>query len=77
MEWCVKPYNQANHHPVAVINGRGGKEIIYIDAVPGKKINLNAGKSYDPDGRKLIPEWFFYNEAGTLKGNISLMLRVE
>ena len=49
MDWCVKPYKEANHHPVAIVNGDKGTGIIQINAKPGKVIVLNAGKSYDPD----------------------------
>jgi hypothetical protein len=72
MEWCVKSYNEANHHPVAVVNGSKSDEIIMIDAFPGKKINLDAGRSFDPDGRNLFPRWFIYYEAGTFEGEIFL-----
>jgi hypothetical protein len=72
MDWCVKPYEDANHHPVAVVNGSRGTEIIQIRTKPGKVIKLDAGKSYDPDGRKLIPEWIYYREAGTCSREISL-----
>jgi hypothetical protein len=72
MDWCVKPYEDANHHPVAIVNGSRGTEIIQIRAKPGKVIKLDAGKSYDPDGRKLIPEWLYYREAGTCSREISL-----
>jgi hypothetical protein len=72
MDWCVKPYEEANHHPAAIVNGSRGSEIIRIRAKPGKVIKLDAGKSFDPDGRRLIPEWLYYREAGTCSREISL-----
>jgi len=72
MDWCVKPYEEANHHPVAIVNGSKETEIIQIRAKPGKVIKLDGGKSYDPDGRNLIPEWLYYREAGTCSKEISL-----
>jgi len=72
MDWCVKPYEEANHNPVAIVNGSKGTEIIQIKAKPGKVIKLDAGESFDPDGRKLIPEWLCYREAGTCRSEISL-----
>ena len=72
MDWCVKTYNETNHHPVAVLNGYPESGIIHVRAKPGKEIRLNAGKSYDPGGRKLSPKWFIYKEAGTCKDDITL-----
>jgi hypothetical protein len=71
MDWCVKPYEDANHHPVAIVNGSRGTEIMHINAKPGKVIKLDAGRSYDPAGRKLVPEWLYYREAGTCSRDIS------
>ncbi len=71
MDWCVKKADEANHHPVAILNGhRSG--IIYIETKPGREIRLNAGKSYDPDGNDLSPKWFIYGEAGTYMKEIAL-----
>jgi hypothetical protein len=72
MDWCVQPYAEANHHPIAVVNGIKGTVIIQLDAKPGKVIELDGGKSYDPDGRNLIPEWLYYREAGTCSKEIKL-----
>ena len=72
MDWCVKDYGDANHHPVAILNGRESPGIIHISAKSGWMVRLNAGGSFDPDGRKLIPKWFVYNEAGTFRGEIAL-----
>ena len=70
MDWCVKPYTEANHHPVAVVNDIEGTVTIQLDAKPGKVIRLDGGKSYDPDGRNLIPEWLYYREAGNCSKEI-------
>jgi hypothetical protein len=72
MDWCVKPYNEANHHPVALLKGHPDSGIIQMNAKPGKVVSMDAGKSYDPDGNTIIPLWFFYKEAGTYKNDISL-----
>jgi hypothetical protein len=72
MDWCIMPYGGANHHPVAILNGQTGPEIIEIDTRPGKEVKLDARKSYDPDGNMLLSEWFIYREAGTFKNEISL-----
>jgi len=71
MEWCVKPYNQANHHPVAIVN-RLKNGIVYIDARPGQMVKMDASASFDPDGRNLNIDWFIYPEAGTCREPVQL-----
>lgn len=72
LDWCVKPPQEANHAPRAVVNGAGGKEILRIAAGPGQEVSLDAGSSRDPDGGTLAYEWFVYAEAGTYEGQMSL-----
>jgi cellulose-binding protein len=73
LDWCVKPYKEANHAPVAVVNGDRGRRIIPLDAAPGATIKFNADGSSDPDGHELAFEWFIYSEPGTYQG----MARLE
>jgi len=72
LNWCVKPFTQANHAPVAVVNGRGGKEILLVKAVAGATVRLTAEGSTDPDGNALDYEWCIYPEAGNYRGNVKL-----
>lgn len=72
MDWCVKTYAQANHQPVAVLNGSRGTEILHVNAKPGSAVELDARGSSDPDGNALTSEWFVYGEAGTYRGEVSL-----
>ena len=65
MDWTIKPVGQANHNPIAVVNGRQGKDPLEIAAEVGRTIVLDAAGSTDPDGHALRFEWFFYPEAGT------------
>ena len=67
MDWCVQPRGKANHHPVAVVNGSGGKAPLEISAKAGATLELSALGSSDPDGDKLAYRWFIYPEAGTLR----------
>jgi hypothetical protein len=60
MDWSIKPYNEANHPPVAKINGEK-----YIKAKVGDKIYLSAEGSIDPDANALSYQWFYYSEVGT------------
>jgi len=68
MDWTVKPYAEANHNPRVTVNGSSGTAPIYIDAVVGDTITLDAGASRDPDGNSLAYEWFHYAEAGYVPG---------
>jgi hypothetical protein len=67
MDWCVQPPEQANHNPIAVVNGQAGKDVLRIDARPGQSISLSAEGSRDPDGNQLSYRWFYYPEAGTYR----------
>src|SRR5262245_15314745 len=53
LTWCVKPADGANHPPVAVVNGKAGKDIVYLKAAPGTTLKLDGAGSSDPDGNKL------------------------
>ena len=65
MDWTITDVAQANHNPEVVVNGRGGKEPITIDAVVGSAVVLDAAGTRDPDGNSLKYTWFFYPEAGS------------
>lgn len=57
---------EANHNPVAVVNGQTGKAPIIIDAQVGVPLDLDASATTDPDGNRLKFNWTFYPEAGTM-----------
>jgi hypothetical protein len=65
MRWCVLPYNQTNHNPVAIVGDDKSQNVIVKEATAGQKIKLDAGKSYDPDGNKLYYKWWIYQEASS------------
>jgi hypothetical protein len=74
MKWSVaNKYEEANHHPVACINGDCTKQILEYTASVNSKIRLDASKSTDPDGNKLHYNWYFYKEPGTYNGTVSIM----
>jgi hypothetical protein len=68
MDWSVKPRPQANHNPVAVVDGQGGTAPIVIDAVVGQPVVFDATESRDPDGNQIRYAWFHYPEAGFVPG---------
>lgn len=72
MDWCVKPYNQANHHPVAIVNGDKSNSILRISALAGEILTFDASNSTDPDGDKISYKWWIYDEAGTYPGKLKI-----
>ena len=72
LDWCVKPRQEANHRPEAVINGDRGKAIIETKALAGQKVWLNARGSSDPDGNNLSYLWYIYPEPGTYRRRVSI-----
>jgi hypothetical protein len=66
MNWCTKPYKEANHSPVPLL-----KVPENITVKSGEDFNLDAGAA-DPDGDNLSYLWFNYPEAGTYKKMIKI-----
>mgnify|MGYP001588048268 FL=1 len=60
MDWTIKPYDEANHPPVAKL-GHSDR----MTAKSEQRVNLSAEGSADPDGDDLSYEWFYYQEAGS------------
>lgn len=65
MDWTIKPVAEANHNPVAVVNGQGGMAPLTIETTVGSPVSLDASGSTDPDGHTMRYSWIFYAEAGT------------
>ena len=72
MDWCVQTYSNANHHPVAYLNGDRGRDIVKTTVSSGQIVHLSAMKSSDPDGDHLRYNWWQYQEAGSLESTISI-----
>lgn len=66
-EWCVKPYNEANHPPVVKLNNP-----LDLTVKVGSRIILSALNTYDPDGDTLNFNWWIYKEASDYKGEIEI-----
>lgn len=63
MDWSIKDYADANHNPVAVVNGVNGKTPVIVKARVGETLRLNAEGSRDPDNNALSYKWIAYPEA--------------
>ncbi len=72
MDWCSKSFKDANHHPIAALNGDTSNSIVKLDALAGEIISLDASASTDPDGNELIFNWWIYEEAGTYPGKVKI-----
>ncbi len=71
MDWCVNPYGEANHNPIAAVAGDQTDRILRLKVEPGPH-TLDASASNDPDGDALDFRWFLYAEAGTFTGDVPL-----
>ena len=66
-DWAVRSYADANHAPVAAINGPAA-----LTVRSGSTLTLDASGSTDPDGDALSYKWWIYNEVGTYPGAVSI-----
>ena len=49
MDWCENAFENANHQPIASINGDSIEKIHFIQASSGESVRLDASSSLDPD----------------------------
>ncbi len=71
LDWCVRSYAEANHHPVAILNRQAGADVLQITAKAEEKVKLSALGSTDPDKNTLQYKWWNYWEAGSYSGNVN------
>ena len=76
MDWTIKPFAEANHNPIVVVNGQSGPSPIFMDAVVGQQVILDAAQSSDPDHQLLHYSWFQYNEAGAGTGQSLALVNI-
>ncbi len=67
MDWCVKDFKEANHAPVAKVNGPYQREV-----KPGETVKLTATAT-DPDGNKLTSKWWQYADADSAKAAVTIV----
>lgn len=72
MDWCVKPFKEANHPPKVVVNGDKTADAVRIKAKAGEAVKLDGAGSSDPDGQKLRHRWWVYSEAGDYAGQVKI-----
>lgn len=73
MDWSItSKYEDANHHPIAVLNGDKSRKVLEISASAGSRVKLNATGSSDPDGDALTYSWSFYNEPSSYDGSVKI-----
>ena len=72
MDWCVKPFREANHHPSAAFNADRSDAIIRLQAIAGEELVFDAAASIDPDGDELAFSWWQYEEAGSYPGRVPI-----
>jgi len=65
LDWCVRDPREANHRPIAVVNGTRGTSPVRLRATPGQTLRLDASGSSDPDGNDLRFHWWVYPEPST------------
>jgi len=65
-DWCLKPYEEANHPPSVTLKGEN-----ILKAKAGAQLTLEIEAS-DPDGDALAYSWWQYHEADTYTGQLQL-----
>ncbi len=73
MDWSITPkYEDANHQPIAVLDGDKTRKVLSRNVKSGASIELSTEGSSDPDGDKLNYEWSFYKDASSYKGEVTI-----
>ncbi|MDF9798866.1 hypothetical protein OKW21_004129 [Catalinimonas alkaloidigena] len=73
MDWSItSKYTDANHHPIAVLNGDHTRQVLEMTATAGSSLDLSAAGSSDPDGNALTYSWTFYDESSSYDGAVTI-----
>lgn len=77
MDWTIKPFADANHNPIVVVNGESGTAPIFLEAKVGRPLALDASQSHDPDANQALRySWFQYLEAGVGDGTTAAEINI-
>jgi len=73
MVWSITDkYKEANHHPIAVLNGDKTRNVLEVTASAGSIVELSAAGSSDPDGNALTYSWSFYDEPSSYNESVKI-----
>ena len=73
LDWCVAPrFEDANHEPLPRCQGDSSRRVLRIDLPVGRRLDLDAEGTTDPDGDHLTYRWFVYREPGTYPGRLTI-----
>ncbi|MBN2575633.1 MAG: DUF1593 domain-containing protein [Deltaproteobacteria bacterium] len=73
MDWSItSKYSDANHQPIAVVNGDKSRNVLEVSAAGGSSVTLSAEGSSDPDGNTLAYAWQFYKEPSSYTGSVTI-----
>ncbi len=72
LNWCIKSYRNANHNPVAIVDGDSTENYIEQSVEGGEFYTFDASASFDPDSNRLQFNWYLYNEPSDFSGCVSL-----
>ena len=70
MDWAQS--GTGNRNPVIVLDGDDGTRVLTRTPRQGTTVDLDASKSYDPDGDGLKFTWWVQPNAGTFRGKVSI-----
>jgi hypothetical protein len=73
MDWSItNKYKDANHHPVAVLNGDKTRKVLSVTTTAASIIELSAAGTADPDGDSLSYSWSFYDEPSSYNRSVTI-----
>lgn len=72
MDWCVRPYKDANHHPAVQVFGDSTRKVLHRKVAAGESVSLDASGTNDPDGDSVNFHWWRYSEPGSYPESVSI-----
>ena len=73
MDWSITSnYADANHHPIAIVNGDTSRQVMEVSAAAGSSIEFDAAGSSDPDGNELSYSWWVFEASSSYTGSVTI-----